>query len=60
MNTKYPETREQELNDPHNELNTWTGRREIKNERDANIELAKTARSNMSSLNDTLRAIARS
>lgn len=29
MIIKYPETLEQELNDPHNELDSWTGRKEI-------------------------------
>lgn len=56
MNT-YPETLEQELNDPHNELRLWTGTR---SERDANVKLVETARDNKSNdLNDTLRQIAR-
>jgi len=29
MIIEYPETLEQELNDPHNELGTWTGRKEV-------------------------------
>ena len=56
MNIKFPETLEQEMNDPHNEFDSWTGRSEF----DANLQLAETARNDMSNdLNDTLRQIAR-